>query len=90
VPLILGENNLAKESDAAIYSKNADANALYIEGLEYLSKGDARVGGSMLNAKKALELSLKQCRKTCCLPGNCRRRFQQVLRVPGIGTKKVG
>jgi tetratricopeptide (TPR) repeat protein len=60
---LLSENNLAKESDAAIYSKNADANALYIKGLEYLSKGDARVGGSMLNAKKALELFVQAVQK---------------------------
>ena len=36
--------------------KTLEANALYIRGLEYLGKGDPRVGGSLENAKKALEL----------------------------------
>ena len=45
-----------KEVDAKVYSKNPEANALYIRGLEYLKNGDARVGGSMENAHKALKL----------------------------------
>jgi tetratricopeptide (TPR) repeat protein len=45
-----------KEADAKVYSKNTEANALYVQGMEYLSKGDPRVGGSLENAKKALEL----------------------------------
>jgi tetratricopeptide (TPR) repeat protein len=49
-------DNGPKEADAKIYSKNSAANALYIQGMEYLSKGDPRVGGSLENAKKALEL----------------------------------
>jgi tetratricopeptide (TPR) repeat protein len=50
------EGNPPKEADAKIYSKNSEANALYIQGLEYLGKGDPRIGGSLVNAKKALEL----------------------------------
>lgn len=45
-----------KMADAKIYSKNIEANALYIQGLDYLSKGDPRIGGSLTYAQKALEL----------------------------------
>jgi tetratricopeptide (TPR) repeat protein len=46
----------SKEGEQKIYSKNSQANALYIQGLDYLSKGDPRVGGSIENAHRALEL----------------------------------
>jgi len=39
-----------------IYSRNPEANALYIQGLEYLGKGRPWAGGSLLNAGKALKL----------------------------------
>jgi tetratricopeptide (TPR) repeat protein len=45
-----------KDADAKVYSKNPEANALYIQGLDFLSKGDPRVGGPLANARKALEL----------------------------------
>lgn len=50
------EGVLQKEADAEVYSKNPEANALYIQAQEYLSKGDPRAGGSLANARKALEL----------------------------------
>ena len=46
----------AEMVDAKVYSKNPDANALYIRGMEMLDKGDPRIGGSLAYAKKALEL----------------------------------
>lgn len=46
----------AKEADAKVYSSNPEANALYIQGMEYLSKGDPRKGGTLENAHKAQEL----------------------------------
>jgi tetratricopeptide (TPR) repeat protein len=51
-----GEGVPPKQAGAKVYSRNPEANALYIQGLEYLSKGDPRVGGSLENARKALEL----------------------------------
>ncbi len=56
------ESNSAKRTDQKIYSKNPGANALYIQGLEYLSK-DPWHGGSLLNAKKALELFREAVKK---------------------------
>jgi tetratricopeptide (TPR) repeat protein len=50
------QSNQPKETDAKVYSKNSEANALYIQGLDYLSKGDPRVGGPLENAHKALKL----------------------------------
>ena len=44
------------EAEEKIYSKNPEANALYIQGKEYLSKGDPRKGGTLENAHKAQEL----------------------------------
>lgn len=51
-----GKDTQSKGASAKVYSKNSEANGLYIRGLEYLGKGDPRVGGSLENAKKALEL----------------------------------
>jgi len=53
----------SKEADHKIYSRNPQANALYIQGLEYLSKGNVWIGGSMLNARKALELFRQAAKK---------------------------
>ncbi len=50
------EGVLQKEVDAKVYSKNPEANALYIQGLGYLSKGDPRDGQAIENAHKALKL----------------------------------
>jgi tetratricopeptide (TPR) repeat protein len=53
--LFAGNDGVApKEADAKVYSKNPEANALYIRGVEYLKNGDSRAGGSMANAHKAL------------------------------------
>lgn len=46
-----------------LYSKNPEANALYIQGLEYLGKGRPWAGGSLLNARKALELFRQAAKK---------------------------
>jgi tetratricopeptide (TPR) repeat protein len=45
----------SKEGEGKVYSKNPEANALYIEGLEYLDKGKPWAGGSVENAKKGLK-----------------------------------
>src|ERR1700743_1506081 len=45
-----------KEVGATVYSKNPEANALYIQAQEYLKNGDSRAGGSMDNAHKSLKL----------------------------------
>lgn len=45
-----------REVDTKVYSKNPEANALYIQGKEYLSNGDPRKGGTLENAHKAQEL----------------------------------
>ena len=52
-----------KEANAKVYSRNPEANALYIQGLDYLSKGDSRAGGSMQNAHKALDLFRQATKK---------------------------
>lgn len=46
----------SKETAPKTYSNNPEANDLYIQGLEYLSKGKPWAGGSVENAKKALKL----------------------------------
>lgn len=51
-----GNSNTSKETDHKVYSKIPKANALYIQGLDYLSKGRPWAGGSVENAKKALKL----------------------------------
>ena len=43
----------AKAADQKVYSKNPEANELYIQGMDYLSKGKAWLGGSVENAKMA-------------------------------------
>lgn len=60
---ILNGSNPSKDADQQVYSRNAQANALYVQGLEYLNKGDIRDGGSMLDAKKALELFRQAVKK---------------------------
>lgn len=45
-----------KASEPPAYSRNPEANTLYIQGLDYLSKGKPWLGGSLLNAQKALKL----------------------------------
>jgi serine/threonine-protein kinase len=42
--------------DPKIYSKNPEANALYIQAQDLMSKGDPRDGGSTDNARKAMKL----------------------------------
>ena len=52
----LDDNNLPKPSAPPVYSRNPEANTLYVQGLDYLSKGKPWLGGSILNAQKALKL----------------------------------
>ncbi|HEV2965250.1 MAG TPA: hypothetical protein VG649_25720 [Candidatus Angelobacter sp.] len=52
-----------KPSDPPVYSRNPEANALYIQGLEYLSKGKPWAGGSLENARKALKLFQQAAQK---------------------------
>jgi tetratricopeptide (TPR) repeat protein len=52
----------AEGSDQKIYSKIPEANSLYIQGLDYLSK-DPWHGGSLANIRKALELFRQAAKK---------------------------
>jgi tetratricopeptide (TPR) repeat protein len=49
-------NNPSADPGQKIYSRNPEANALYIQGLEYLGKGNPQHGGSVLNGRKALKV----------------------------------
>lgn len=60
--LVPTESDLSKEAQK-IYSKNPEANELYIQGLQYLSKGKPWAGGSVENAKKALTLFRQAAKK---------------------------
>jgi len=61
---LAGDDGVAtKEADAKVYSRNPEANALYIQGEEYLKNGDSRAGGSMKNAHKALKLFRQATKK---------------------------
>lgn len=61
---LAGDEGIAtKEADAKVYSRNPEANALYIQGEEYLKNGDSRAGGSMKNAHKALKLFRQATKK---------------------------
>jgi Tfp pilus assembly protein PilF len=57
------ENNASKEANQKVYSNNPEANAMYIQGLEYLNKGNPQKGGSVLNGRKALELFRRAVQK---------------------------
>ena len=39
-----------------VYSQVLQANALYIQGMDYLSKSNRRNGGSLANARQAVRL----------------------------------
>jgi tetratricopeptide (TPR) repeat protein len=54
--LIRDESNMPNEANQTAYSKNPEANALYMQALEYLDKGKPWAGGSIMNARKALKL----------------------------------
>lgn len=60
---VLEGNNPSKDSTKTVYSTNPEANALYIQGLDYLSKGKPWAGGSVLNAKRALNLFRQAAQK---------------------------
>ena len=60
----IGDDNRPAKPDASpVYSKNPEANALYIQGLEYFSKGKPWAGGSLENARKALKLFRQAAQK---------------------------
>jgi tetratricopeptide (TPR) repeat protein len=59
----LDDNGPAKPGASPVYSKNPEANALYIQGLEYFSKGKPWAGGSLENARKALKLFQQAAQK---------------------------
>lgn len=58
-----GSNDTSKAADQKIYSKIPEANALYVQGLECLSKSDPWTGGTLQNAKKALRLFREAVKK---------------------------
>jgi tetratricopeptide (TPR) repeat protein len=57
------DNSPPKPSAPPVYSRNPEANALYIQGLEYLNKGKPWAGGSLENARKALKLFQQAAQK---------------------------
>ena len=61
--LVLGGSDSPKNDVQKVYSKNPEANALYLQGLEYLNKGNSSAGGSILNAKKAQKLFRQAAQK---------------------------
>ena len=46
-----------------VYSQVPEANALYIKGLDYLSKSNTRNGGSLVNARQAVRLFSQAVKK---------------------------
>jgi hypothetical protein len=60
---VRNESDLSKEAGQKVYSKNPEANDLYIQGLDYLSKSDPWTRGTLLNAKKALKLFRQAVKK---------------------------
>lgn len=61
--LVRNENGHANEAGQKIYSQNPEANNLFIQGLEFLSKGKPWAGGSVENAKAALKLFRQAAKK---------------------------
>lgn len=60
---VRGESSASTEADEKIYSKNPEANALYVQAQDILSKADAREGGSMENVQKAMKLFRQAAQK---------------------------
>jgi tetratricopeptide (TPR) repeat protein len=60
---VRNESGASKEAGAKVYSMIPEANDLYIQGLEYLGKGKPWAGGTVENAKKALELFRQAAKK---------------------------
>jgi tetratricopeptide (TPR) repeat protein len=46
----------AQKEPSAIYSKNPEANALFLKAREYVAKSDPRTGGKLANAREAIKL----------------------------------
>jgi Tfp pilus assembly protein PilF len=46
----------AQSEPAVVYSKNSEANALFLKAREYLAKSDPRTGGKLANAREAIKL----------------------------------
>lgn len=57
------DNRQPASADPPVYSRNPEANALYIQGLDSLSKGKPWAGGSLENARKALKLFQQAAQK---------------------------
>ncbi len=80
------------KDDQPVYSKNPEANALYIQGLDYLSKGRSSAGGSLLNARTALKLFRQATQKdpqfALAYIGQANALDQFTFSVPG-GTSPV-
>jgi tetratricopeptide (TPR) repeat protein len=51
----MGSSDTAKERpDPTVYSQNPEANSLYVEGQNYLNKSNTRNGGTLANARQAV------------------------------------
>jgi tetratricopeptide (TPR) repeat protein len=64
LPSFARDDNIPTKPGAPpVYSRNPEANALYIQGLEYFNKGKPWAGGSLENARKALKLFQQAAQK---------------------------
>lgn len=59
----MGGANPPSLTEAKGYSRIPEANALYVQGLQYLRKGDSRTPGAMESTKKALEFFREAAKK---------------------------
>jgi tetratricopeptide (TPR) repeat protein len=57
------QNQSDAKSAPTVYSQVPEANALYIKGLDYLSKSNTRNGGSLTNARQAVRLFSQAVKK---------------------------
>jgi hypothetical protein len=58
-----GQNPSDVKTAPTLYSQVPQASALYIKGLDYLSKSNARMGGSLVNAREAVRLFSRAVKK---------------------------
>jgi tetratricopeptide (TPR) repeat protein len=59
----MGGSNPPSLSEGKAFSRIPEANALYVQGLQHLTKGDSRTPGAMESTKKALEFFREAAQK---------------------------
>jgi tetratricopeptide (TPR) repeat protein len=52
----LAQSNDPQSTAAVIYSKNSEANKLYLQAQQYLDNSDPRTGGTLANARRAITI----------------------------------